>query len=119
MDFWYGYGAPVLASALTDETFAKQSYTYQMVATGNPTSFAAFGLPNELTVNPANGQITGTPARATILSVNLVFEYADGSILGNLDDTDPSALILKLNIKATPPVVVTGAPRCCRHQGNP
>ena len=53
-------GAPVLASALTDETFAKQSYTYQMVATGNPTSFAAFGLPNELTVNPANGQITGT-----------------------------------------------------------
>ena len=41
-------GAPVLASALTDETFAKQSYTYQMVATGNPTGYAAFGLPDGL-----------------------------------------------------------------------
>ena len=46
-------GAPVLASALTDETFAKQSYTYNMVATGNPTGYAAFGLPDGLSVNPS------------------------------------------------------------------
>jgi hypothetical protein len=101
-------GAPVLASALTDETFAKQSYTYNMVATGNPTGYAAFGLPDGLSVNPSTGVISGTPTRSSILSINLVFEYADGSLLGSLDDTSNDALILKLTIKATPPVVTTG-----------
>ena len=98
----------MLASALSDETFAKQSYSYQMVATGNPTGYAAFGLPDGLSVNPSNGLISGTPTRASILSINLVFEYADGSLLGSLDDTSADALILKLTIKATPPVVTTG-----------
>ena len=101
-------GPAVLASALSDETFAKQSYSYQMVATGNPTGYAAFGLPDGLSVNPSNGLISGTPTRASILSINLVFEYADGSLLGSLDDTSADALILKLTIKATPPVVTTG-----------
>ena len=101
-------GAPVLASALTDETFAKQSYTYQMVATGNPTGYAAFGLPDGLSLDPSTGVISGTPTRASIIPINLVFEYADGSLLGSLDDTAADALILQLTIQATPPVITTG-----------
>ena len=46
-------GAPVLASALTDETFAKQSYSYNMVATGNPNRICCFWLPDGLSVNPS------------------------------------------------------------------
>ena len=101
-------GAPVLASALTDETFAKQSYSYQMVATGNPSGYAAFGLPDGLSIDPSTGLISGTPPRASIIPINLLFEYSDGSLLGSLDDTSDDALILKLTVKATPPVVTTG-----------
>jgi hypothetical protein len=102
-------GPPVLASSLTDETFAKDAYTYTMVATGSPSGYAAFGLPNGLTVNPSTGVISGTPSVATTAAINLVFEYPNGSLLGSLDDNNASALIMTLLVKPKPPVVKTKA----------
>ena len=102
-------GPPVLASSLTDETFAKDAYTYTMVATGSPSGFAAFGLPDGLTVNPSSGVISGTPMVATTASINLVFEYPDGSLLGSLNDNNASALIMTLLIKPKLPIVKTKA----------
>ena len=80
-----------------------------MVATGSPSGFAAFGLPDGLTVNPSSGVISGTPMVATTASINLVFEYPDGSLLGSLNDNNASALIMTLLIKPKFPIVKTKA----------
>ncbi len=45
--------------------------TVSLSATNTPTAYAASGLPSGLTLNPANGQITGAPTVAGTYTVNL------------------------------------------------
>ena len=56
--------APTITSSLTGAATVGTAYTYQIAATGNPTSFNATGLPAGLTVNTTTGVISGTPTAA-------------------------------------------------------
>lgn len=53
---------PAISGVLTASSTVGQSFSYQIVATNNPTSFNATGLPSGLSVNTVSGTITGTPA---------------------------------------------------------
>ena len=55
-------GAPTFSSSsFTATGAANGSFTYQISASGNPTSYGATGLPAGLVLNAATGEITGTP----------------------------------------------------------
>ncbi|MEX2044280.1 MAG: putative Ig domain-containing protein, partial [Opitutus sp.] len=68
--------APIITSATTTSGDVGTVFlTYQIVATGLPTSFSATGLPAGLTVNALTGAINGTPTTegvsiATIKATN-------------------------------------------------
>jgi hypothetical protein len=51
---------PVITSSLTSAVNQGQSVSYQITASGNPTTYGATGLPSGLSVNTATGAITGT-----------------------------------------------------------
>ena len=53
--------APGISSALSASATFGAPFSYQITATGSPTSFAATGLPAGLTVDTMTGAITGTP----------------------------------------------------------
>jgi Glycosyl hydrolases family 28/MBG domain (YGX type)/Putative Ig domain/Immunoglobulin domain len=54
--------APVISSAPNASgTYGHVFTLYTITASGTPTSYSATGLPTGLTLNTANGQITGTP----------------------------------------------------------
>ena len=55
-------GAPAFSSSsFTATGAANGAFTYQISASGNPTSYGATGLPAGLVLNDATGEITGTP----------------------------------------------------------
>ena len=63
--------APAITSAATASGTVQQSFSYQIVASNGPTSFAATSLPAGLTINPATGLISGTPSAAGAFTVSL------------------------------------------------
>jgi len=54
-------GPPLITNTLTTTGTYGAAFSYQIVATNNPASYGADGLPNGLSVNPATGLISGTP----------------------------------------------------------
>lgn len=62
--------APVITSALSASLTVGNSFSYQILATQLPTSYAAAGLPAGLSINAA-GFISGTPTIAGNLTVTL------------------------------------------------
>ena len=64
-------GAPVVTSAATASGATGQSFSYQIAASNNPTSFNATGLPNELSVNASTGLISGTPVTPGTFTVTV------------------------------------------------
>jgi len=53
--------SPIITSSPTANGTVNISFSYQITATNNPTSFGATGLPSGLTVNTMTGLISGTP----------------------------------------------------------
>lgn len=84
--------APQILSAL-DVLLIKGSgpYTYQIVASGTPTSYSAVNLPPGWTINPTNGLISGSPTQAGIWQVPISAVNAFGS----------GAAVLKIEVIAT------------------
>lgn len=71
--------APVLSSATSASGTVGQAFSYQIVASNTPTSFAATGLPAGLRVNTATGLISGTPTSAALSSVTISATNATGT----------------------------------------
>ncbi|MBS0631586.1 MAG: immunoglobulin domain-containing protein [Verrucomicrobia bacterium] len=53
--------APAISGATTAATPLNSAYSYQIVASNNPTAYTALNLPAGLTLNTATGLISGTP----------------------------------------------------------
>jgi hypothetical protein len=71
----YDVSAPTNPPVITSSTSASGAvgipFSYQITASGNPTNYNATGLPNGLTVNRANGLISGTPTATGTSSVTI------------------------------------------------
>lgn len=66
-----------MTSATTASAFVAKPFTYQITASGSPTSYAAEGLRDGLSLNTSAGVISGTPTtagtvRLTISATNSV-----------------------------------------------
>ena len=59
-------GIPVVGSPPNGTALVGQPFSYQIVASGQPTSYTASGLPPGFTIDPQTGLITGTPTSANI-----------------------------------------------------
>ena len=72
--------APVISSALTASgTYGTAAATYTITASESPASYNATGFPAGLTVNTANGQITGTPTATGVFNVTISATNAGGT----------------------------------------
>ncbi|MBK8600778.1 MAG: hypothetical protein IPN80_09760 [Flavobacterium sp.] len=91
--------APTINSSLTaTATYGEVAATYTITATETPTSFNATGLPAGLTVNTANGEITGTATVVGTFNVNISAT--------NLGETGNATLVYTIAPKA---LTVSGA----------
>ncbi len=62
---------PVITSARTAVGTEQTAFNYGIRATGSPTSYGALNLPQELSVDPASGNISGYPLFAGTYNVTL------------------------------------------------
>ncbi|MBA2481452.1 MAG: putative Ig domain-containing protein [Planctomycetes bacterium] len=73
---------PGITSAQTAAATIGVPFTYDIVATGAPTSFGAAPLPTWLTVDTATGRLSGTPTAAGVASVALSATNSGGTGTG-------------------------------------
>ena len=71
--------APVITSATTASVAVGGAFNYAIVATNTPTAYSASGLPLGLTLDTANGIITGNPTVAGVYAVSLLAINAGGT----------------------------------------
>ncbi|MBI2949201.1 MAG: immunoglobulin domain-containing protein [Verrucomicrobia bacterium] len=70
---------PVITSTPTATGQVGGAFIYQIIASNNPTNYAASGLPAGLSVNPVSGLISGTPPAAGTNTVTLSAANAGGT----------------------------------------
>ena len=71
--------APVITGTMMVYPVAGQPFTYQLSALNAPASYSTDGLPKGLSLDPATGQITGTPGVAGTTSSLLSATNAHGT----------------------------------------
>lgn len=92
---------PVITSALTKTGAENVSgFTYTITASRTPTSFNATGLPLGLSINTANGQITGTPLYGGTFKVLLTAANAYGA--------GTATLVLNISYATISDLAITG-----------
>jgi hypothetical protein len=72
-------GAPVISSSPTATGTAGTAFSYQITASGSPTSFGATGLPTGLSVNTTTGSITGPPTATGTYNVTISATNGSGT----------------------------------------
>ena len=89
---------PAITSATTLSLANAAACHYEVIATNYPTSYAASGLPSGLSIDPANGLISGTTSLSGTFPVTLSATNAAGT----------GTATLTLSIAALIPTVETG-----------
>lgn len=97
--------APVVTSATSAPGTVGAAFTYDITATGSPTSYAATGLPAGLSVNAGTGVITGTPTASGSTTVSLTATNGNGT-------SSPVSLTITVAPAGVAPVITsaTSAP---------
>ncbi len=96
------YRSPVITSPSTALAVAGQSFAYQIVANGIPTSYGATGLPGGLFINVTTGLIYGIPNQGGTFAVTLR--------AGNATGTGTLALTLTVDPGNTPVITSSSSP---------
>ena len=89
--------APVISSSLAHSGTVGSAFSYQITASGSPTSFGAAALPAGLILNSATGAITGTPTGAGTSNVTISATNSAG--------TGSATLVITVNPSASAPVI--------------
>lgn len=91
---------PMITSSPTASVKVGTSFSYSITASGNPTSFAATGLPAGLQLDSATGLISGVPTAVGVYTVTLSATSASG--------TGPSTVLtLTVATPGTAPSITT------------
>lgn len=96
--------APVVNSSSTAAGLVGSAFSYQITASGTPTSYNATGLPSGLSVNTMTGVISGTPAGAAVSNITLTATNAVGTSNNfalTLTVTDPAPMAPVISSSAT------------------
>jgi hypothetical protein len=83
--------SPAITSANSANGTAGSAFSYQIVASNKPASYAASGLPAGLSVNTATGLISGTPTTAGTSTVSVSATNSSGTGNATLTLTIASA----------------------------
>jgi hypothetical protein len=89
--------APVISSSLTATGAVGMAFSYQITASGSPTSFGAAALPAGLILNSTTGAITGTPTGAGTSNVTISATNSAG--------TGSATLVITVNPSSSAPVI--------------
>jgi len=89
--------APVISSSLSATGTVGNAFSYQITASGSPTSYGATGLPAGLNINTGSGAITGTPTVSGTFNVTLSATNSAG--------TGSATLAITINSSASAPVI--------------
>ena len=97
---------PVVTSAPSVTAGLGAAFSYQIIATNGPTSFAATGLPTGLTLDAGTGLISGTPTVAGTFTVGLSVSNVGGMTVATLTLTVALPVV---TLTATTPTVTVGS----------
>ncbi|HEV3334508.1 MAG TPA: putative Ig domain-containing protein [Bryobacteraceae bacterium] len=107
---------PTITSPLSASGNVGASFSYNITGTNNPTSYNAIGLPSGLSINTANGLISGVPASTGVFQISMTASNAGGTgsafltltISPQLPPSAPVAAITVTPLSGSAPLTVTG-----------
>jgi hypothetical protein len=101
---YVGIGFTVTTSSISATGTAGSPFSFQIIASNNPTSYGASVLPPGLTVNTASGLISGTPTATGTFTSTITASNAGGTGSATLSITvlpTPPSVTSVLNVTGT------------------